>query len=164
MFTQPKPGSARNKNFLYTSGIMRNHWTEQKLQFEENCINCLKKILTSIPTCLFYPQWALTLCRLHHDLHAQGSPAQLILVIMGQMFGVAVVLNMLGSLSIPQQPWRHGLLERQTFRQAVLLCLVTKTQQVLTCAPFQRKEHKTLMKKHGTHIKGILMCSIGWVF
>lgn len=64
-------------------------------------MNYLKKIFISIPSCLFHLQRVLALWRLHRDLHARGSPAQLILVIMGQMFGAAVVLNMLGSPSIP---------------------------------------------------------------
>lgn len=39
----PNQEVLENKNFLYTSGIMRGHWTEQKLQYEEKQINCLKK-------------------------------------------------------------------------------------------------------------------------
>lgn len=43
MFRQPRPGSSRNKHFLYTSGITRGRWAEQKLKYAENQINCLKK-------------------------------------------------------------------------------------------------------------------------
>lgn len=39
----PNQEVLENKNFLYTSGIIRGHWTEQKLQYEEKQINCLKK-------------------------------------------------------------------------------------------------------------------------
>lgn len=42
MFTQPIPGSTRNKDFPFTSGIMRGHWPEQKLQHEQKQMNCLK--------------------------------------------------------------------------------------------------------------------------
>lgn len=57
-----------------------------------------------------------------------------------------------GSMSVPWQPLGCSLLGKETFRRAELYNgLVTKTPQVLTCAPFQRKNAKNLVQTHTQH-------------